>query len=66
MKIVDMAKAHLEAVRNAMADLANQKSKIENEIARLSEYIKQGEAVISDFEHVNSGDSNLNFSIDPK
>lgn len=65
MNIVDMAKAHLEAVRNAISDLTTQKAKVENEIVRLTEYIKQGEQVITDFEHVNS-DSNLNFSIDPK
>lgn len=65
MNIADMAKAHLEAVRNAISDLAVQKSKIENEIVKLTEYTKQGEQVITDFEHVNS-DSNLNFSIDPK
>jgi len=65
MNIADMAKAHLETVRNAISDLSAQKSKIENEIARLSEYINQCNQVISDFEHVNSG-GDLNFSVDQK
>ena len=65
MNVNDMAKAHLEAVRNAISDLAVQKSKIENEMVKLSEYIKQGEQVVTDFEHVNSG-SDLNFSVDTK
>jgi predicted nucleic acid-binding Zn-ribbon protein len=65
MNIVDMAKAHIETVKNALMDLSNQRIKVETEITKLSEYIKHGEAVISDFEHVNKGDD-LNFSVDTK
>lgn len=55
MNIEDMAKAHLETVKKAIADLRTQREKVDQEIDRLVSYVKQGEAIITDYQHVNSG-----------
>lgn len=54
MNLTDMAKAHLGNVQAALGDLLKQKEKIEQEIARLSEYLKEGETLVLDHEHVQS------------
>jgi plasmid maintenance system antidote protein VapI len=56
MTIEEMAKAHLETVRKAVNDLLGQRDKIDSEIARLKQYITTGEAVILDYQHLNSLD----------
>lgn len=65
MNISDMANAHLETVRGAVRDLFAQKEKIDQEITRLSQYIQQGESVVTDFSHVNDEVSESS-SVDPK
>ena len=42
MSIEDMAKAHLSSVQKAIADLEVQKTNVENEIVKLTEYLKSG------------------------
>lgn len=42
MSILDMAKSHLNSVQKAIVDLENQKHNIEQEINKLTEYLKQG------------------------
>jgi len=42
MSIEDMAKAHLSSVQKAIADLEVQKTNVENEIVKLTEYLKAG------------------------
>lgn len=58
MTVEEMAKAHLETVKNAVNDLLVQRDKIDAEIARLKEYITTGEGVVLDYQHVNVVDSN--------
>lgn len=53
MNLADMAKAHLGNVQVALGDLLKQKEKIEQEIARLSEYLKEGESLVLNDEYVN-------------
>ena len=54
MTIEDLAKAHLETVKKAISDLRTQREKVDQEIDRLVSYVKQGEAIITDYQHVNS------------
>jgi len=54
MNLSDMAKAHLGNVQVALNDLVKQKEKIEQEINRLVEYLKEGESIVLDYEHVNA------------
>jgi len=42
MSIEDMAKAHLSSVQKAIIDLQTQKDNVENEIVKLTEYLKVG------------------------
>ena len=42
MSIEEMAKAHLSSVQKAIADLEVQKTNVENEIVKLTEYLKAG------------------------
>lgn len=42
MSILEMAKAHLNSVQKAIVDLENQKHNIDQEINKLTEYLKQG------------------------
>ena len=42
MSILEMAKAHLNSVQKAIVDLENQKNNIDQEINKLTEYLKQG------------------------
>lgn len=59
MNLADMAKAHLNNVNAALNDLLKQKEKIEQEIERLVVYLKEGESLVLDHEHVNSVDSSV-------
>lgn len=47
MDLTDMAKAHLGNVQNALVDLYKQREKIDEEIARLTNYLKEGESIVS-------------------
>ena len=60
-----MAKAHLGNVQGALNDLVKQKEKIEQEINRLVEYLKEGESTILNSEDVNKNvsDKPNNFSV---
>lgn len=40
--ILQMAEAHLQTVQKAIIDLQNQKNSIDQEIAKLTEYLKKG------------------------
>lgn len=42
MSIEEMAKAHLQTVQKAIVDLQNQRTNIEEEIKKLTEYLKNG------------------------
>lgn len=53
MTIEEMAKAHLENVKKALHDLLVQREKINQEIEKVNEYLKQGEAIVLDSQHVN-------------
>ena len=64
MNVTEMAKAHIETVKNAVTDLVNQKAKIEAEIKRLVEYVNQCEASVTDFEHVNNSEDSSNVSVE--
>ena len=46
MELTDMAKAHLANVEAALRDLFAQREKIEQEINKMSNYLKEGEALI--------------------
>jgi len=65
MNLTDMAKAHLGNVQGALNDLVKQKEKIEQEINRLVEYLKEGESTILNSEDVNKNvaDKPNNFSV---
>ena len=65
MNLTDMAKAHLGNVQVALNDLVKQKEKIEQEINRLVEYLKEGESTILNSEDVNKNvsDKPNNFSV---
>jgi prefoldin subunit 5 len=63
MTIEEIAMSHLGTVRNAVNDLFAQKEKIDQEIAKLKEYITNCENVISDYQHVNSQNSNKEVGI---
>tara|TARA_B100000073_G_C23569649_1_gene507558 strand:+ start:662 stop:823 length:162 start_codon:yes stop_codon:yes gene_type:complete len=47
MSIVDMAKAHLGTVRQAINELQVQKDNADKEIAKLTEYLKKCEAELN-------------------
>lgn len=47
MELTDMAKAHLSNIQNAIVDLYKQREKIEEEITKLTSYLKEGEALVS-------------------
>ncbi len=42
----DMAKAHLDSVKNAIVDLENRKVAIDEEIKKLTDYVQQGTEVV--------------------
>lgn len=65
MNLSDMAKAHLGNVQVALNDLVKQREKIEEEINKLVEYLKQGESIILDHEHVNAPISESNVADKP-
>ena len=46
MELTDMARAHLENVQGALRDLFAQREKVDQEIARLSAYLKEGESLV--------------------
>lgn len=47
MELADMAKAHLSNIQNAIVDLYKQREKIEEEITKLTNYLKEGEELVS-------------------
>jgi hypothetical protein len=64
MSVEEMAKAHLGTVEQAIVELNNQKQTIDDEILKLTDYLKKGNALLS--ERINStstaivSDSSLN------
>ena len=48
MSVEEMAQAHLETIKKAIVELQNQKQAIEQEILRLTDYLKQGDALIQE------------------
>jgi len=56
MSIEDMAKAHLSSVQKAIADLEVQKTNVENEIVKLTEYLKAG---LQELENAQPKDSTV-------
>lgn len=60
MTIEEMAKAHLENVKKALNDLLVQRQRIHEEIEKINEYLKQGEALVLDSQHVNQAVSTDN------
>lgn len=60
MTIEEMAKAHLENVKKALNDLLVQRQRINEEIEKINEYLKQGEALVLDSQHVNGAVSTDN------
>lgn len=46
MELTDMARAHLSNVQGALRDLYAQREKLDQEIARLSAYLKEGEQLV--------------------
>lgn len=49
MSIEEMVNAHLNSVNQAILDLQNQKRAIENEILKLTDYLNQGNVLISEY-----------------
>jgi hypothetical protein len=46
MEIVEMAQAHLQTVQQSINELENQKKLIDQEIARLLDYVKAGQEAL--------------------
>ena len=53
MTIEEMAQAHLENVKKVLNDLLIQREKINQEVEKINEYLRQGEALVLDHKHLN-------------